>query len=107
MAEVLGVVSGVLALVQITAAVSKSCYYYLSDTKNAPEEIRIISDELSTLTSTLHASQEDTQRASSSTHRMEISPELIKIMPKYIEDMETLNAGIKPRTFTHFSKLMG
>lgn len=58
MAEVLALTSAIIAIIKITADVTKLAYQYINDIQKAPESIRIFLSEIQSLTQVLNLLEE-------------------------------------------------
>ena len=85
MAEAVGLAASIVGLVSLAGRVSRLCYSYCGEAKNAPEDIKILATEISSLAELLEqhlttAEVCDAPQTSSSDWRPQLVDEFIEIL---------------------------
>lgn len=101
MAEILGIVARITALIQVTEKVAGYCYCYISTAENASSDAAKLNDKLELLRIVLDKLETQAQVSGGGGG---LAVELEKVIKICLADIEIIREKIKPRTRARLSR---
>jgi Fungal N-terminal domain of STAND proteins len=88
----IGEAASIIAVVQITAQISKLCSGYLSEVKNAPKDVERLQSKISSLHSVLEKIEQMLRGSKSA--RLTMSTSVLEPLKRCVTDLEELKAKL-------------